>query len=74
MDGNVTQNQIIKFVYGELSFEATARLYHEIDSDPQHLTDLETFAALKMEIDSLALTPGFDVRQNILEYSKSFED
>ena len=73
MDGNVTQDQIIKFVYGELSFEDTARLYNQIDNKPDHLLYLETFAALKLEIDSISLTPGFDVKQRIMKFSKDFK-
>lgn len=74
MDGNVTQDQIIKFVYGELSFEATAKLYDEIDQSPDQLADLEVYAALKMEIDALSLAPSKRVRENVLEFSQTFDN
>ena len=72
MNRNVTQDQIIKFVYGELSFKDTASLYDKIDQEPESLKDLEDYAALKLELNKLNLKPSKDLEKKILAFSAEF--
>ncbi|MFY0673787.1 MAG: hypothetical protein JXQ87_10295 [Bacteroidia bacterium] len=73
MDRNVTQEELIKFVYGELSFADTADLYDKIDDDAPSLKTLETYAALKFELDRLVMKPSNKVEKNIIEFSASYK-
>jgi hypothetical protein len=73
MDRNVTQEELIKFVYGELSFADTADLYDKIDDDADSLTTLETYAALKFELDRLVMKPSSKIEEKILEYSANYK-
>lgn len=72
MDRNVTQEEIIKFVYGELSFSDTAELYDRIDAEPESQQDLETYAAMKFELDRLMMSPSSKAIKNILTFSENF--
>lgn len=73
MTGNVTQEEIIKFVYGELSFQETADLYDRIDHEPERVQDLEEYASIKFQLDKVTMSPSRNVLKRSLEFSKSFE-
>ena len=74
MNRDLNQEEIIKFVYGELSFSETASLYDRIDHEPEAIKDLEAFAELKLRLDRLKVSPSEDFEQRILDFSKSFEE
>ena len=71
MNRSVTQEELIRFVYGELSFAHTAELYDKIDDDVENLKTLEAYASLKFELDKLVLKPSKEFEKKILEYSAS---
>jgi len=73
MTGNVTQEEIIKFVYGELSFQETADLYDRIDNEPERIADLEVYSSLKFKLDKVTMSPSENVLKRSLEFSRSFE-
>lgn len=73
MTGNVTQEEIIKFVYGELSFQETADLYDRIDNEPEKIHDLEEYSSLKFQLDKVTMCPSENVLKRSLEFSRSFE-
>lgn len=73
MTGNVTQEEIIKFVYGELSFQETADLYDRIDNEPERITDLEVYSSLKFQLNKVTLSPSENVLKRSLEFSRTFE-
>ena len=72
MSGNVTQDQLIKFVYGELSFEETSRLYDKLDSDPKNMKNLEEVVEIKNELDQVRMKPSNDCIQSILKFSRDY--
>ncbi|MBI1184553.1 hypothetical protein GC194_09785 [bacterium] len=73
MHRTVTQHQIIKFVYGELSFSETATLYDEMDNDPESLRDLEVYASLKLDLNKLVLSPSDNLLKNVLSFSADYK-
>ena len=72
MNGDVTHEEIIKFVYGELSFSETADLYDKIDLSKENQQYLETCASLKFELDNLLMSPSQKVVENILSFSANY--
>ena len=70
MRGNVTQEELIKFVYGELSFQETADLYDRIDNEPESLSDLEAYADLKLVIGKPSLRPSEKVLERLMKSMK----
>lgn len=73
MIGNVTQEELIRFVYGELSFQETADLYDRVDSEPERLADLEAYADLKLLIGKPSLKPSSQVLERLMKFSREFE-
>lgn len=71
MTKNVTRNELIQFIYGELSFEQTAKLYEQIGKTPSLEEDLNALVDLKNELNQVKLNPSKSVVDNILNFSAS---
>lgn len=73
MSRNVTQEKLIKFLYGELSFDETHTLYDDLDNDPEAHKDLELMVEAKQELNSIKLNPSSETVNRILDFSASYK-
>lgn len=72
MSRNVTQEKLIKFLYGELSFDETHALYDELDNDQEAQKDLEVMVEAKENLDKLRFNPKSETINKILDFSASY--
>ena len=72
MQRSVTQEEIIKFMYGELSFEHTAQLYDAIDSDRDAMEDLEAFAEMKRQLSVIKEKPSSETLERLYNISENW--
>lgn len=72
MSRNVTQEKLIKFLYGELSFDETHALYDELDDDKEAQRDLEVMVEAKENLNQLHFNPKSETVNKILDFSASY--
>jgi anti-sigma factor RsiW len=71
MTKTFTQDDVIRFVYDEMSAEEARELSQVLFSDPALESRYNELVALKAQIDGAAKNPSDAVVNRILNYSKS---
>ncbi|MGB0523019.1 MAG: hypothetical protein ACPGJS_08670 [Flammeovirgaceae bacterium] len=70
---NIFPNNIIKYIYKELTEGERAELVPELFQNNQLNEELNELLTLKEQLDQVELTPSEKCVDNILNYSKTFE-
>lgn len=72
MAESTTQDQLIKFIYGELSFDEIGQLYDQLDQDREAMKSLHELVDAKEQLDQQKLKPSHAVIERILNYSNNY--
>ena len=69
----VTQDELIKYVYGETSEEENEQIEYSLSFDEELKNDLSDFTFIKNEIKKINLSPSQRLVDNLIFFSKNYK-
>ena len=68
----ITQDDLVKYIYGETSVEENEQIEYSLNFDEELKNDLSDFTFIKNEIKKIDLSPSQRMVENLIFFSKNY--